>query len=185
MFKLNQQIFKHRTIHPLAAAFGHAFSCPAGCGNPFPGAERLGIHPGPVSRPAVGRPLGDVDLLVQPQKFPEAVRLLLDFGYQPGSRHPRYGYDRKSSYTPYELAFTNAAGVSIDLHRHIFPTYWSQAAFPIDMDVVWDSRQPFTDWGGNVLERLSPELNFLHLITHIPAMVCWIRIRNPIGILFV
>jgi len=113
------------------------------------------------------RPLGDIDLLVQAQKFPDAVRLLLELGYQPGSKHPNYGYDRKSIYTPKELAFTNAAGVSIDLHRHIFPTFWSQAAFPIDMDVVWNSCQPFTDWGGNSLQRLSPELNFLHLITHI------------------
>ncbi|PKN88639.1 MAG: hypothetical protein CVU46_00080 [Chloroflexi bacterium HGW-Chloroflexi-8] len=117
--------------------------------------------------PSIGRPLGDVDLLVQPQKFSKAVRLILNLGYQPGSKHSNYGYDRKSSYTPKELAFYNAAGVSIDLHSHIFPTFWSQAAYPMDMDVVWESRQLFTDWGGNSLERLSAELNFLHLITHI------------------
>ena len=117
--------------------------------------------------PTVGRPMGDIDLLVQPHKFPDAVQLLTDLGYTQGANKPRTKYDPNSSPLPYELDFYNATGVSIDLHRHIFPTYWSTSAFSIDMDAVWKSRQPFTDWSGNTLERLSPELNFLHLIMHI------------------
>ena len=111
--------------------------------------------------------MADIDLLVQPDKFPDAVQLLINLGYQPGSINPRVGYGSNSNPLPFELDFYNVAGVSIDLHRHIFPTYWSTFAFSIDMDAVWESRQPFTDWSGNTLERLSPELNFLHLIMHI------------------
>ncbi len=111
--------------------------------------------------------MGDIDLLVQPHKFPAAVQLLIGLGYTPGANKLQAGYDPNSNTLPFELDFYNAAGVSIDLHRHIFPTYWSTFAFSINMDVVWESPQAFTDWSGNTLERLSPELNLLHLIMHI------------------
>lgn len=117
--------------------------------------------------PTVGRPMGDIDLLVKPQDFSNAVKLLFDLGYKANSKYPNYGFDKGSSHLPEELAFANAVGVAIDLHQHIFPTFWSKTAYPIDMDVVWNSRQPYKDWCGDTLERLSPELNFLHLISHI------------------
>jgi hypothetical protein len=145
----------------------HLFSALRTAGIPFLVLKGWALMPDLYPDPNEPRSMGDIDLLVQPRDFTSAVNLLHDLGYRPNSLHPRYGLDHGSSQLPPELSFGNDAQVSIDLHSHIYPAFWSQTAFPIDMDIVWQSAQPFTDWYGNELLRLSPELTFLHLLTHI------------------
>ena len=105
------------------------------------------------------RPFGDVDILIHPEAFVDTTSILTEQGFT--------AKNSPSSHIPLEITFSHPAGVQIDLHTHILTLAWWHTAFPIDLQTIWRSAQPYQDSTGLELQRLSPEVTFLHLCLHL------------------
>ncbi len=88
---------------------------------------------------------------------------LVRAGSQPAHPNPQ----SSPGHIPLEITFSHPAGVHIDLHTHLLTLAWWQTAFPLDLNHVWHTSQPYQDSTGLELQRLSPEVTFLHLCLHL------------------
>ncbi|PKO04165.1 MAG: hypothetical protein CVU41_18355 [Chloroflexi bacterium HGW-Chloroflexi-3] len=97
-----------------------------------------------------------------------AVRAASNPAIRAGS-NPAVRAGSKPAHTPIplEITFSHPAGIHIDLHTHLLTLAWWQPAFPIDLDYIWHTAQPYQDSTGHQLLRLSPEITFLHLCLHL------------------
>ena len=99
------------------------------------------------------RPLGDVDLMVDPSHKEMLKGLFLEAGYRPPITYPY-------------LLHKN--GMWIDIHTHILNLDRIQARrylFPEDLASMWNKAVPFFDDSDGVL-RLDPLDNFVALAAH-------------------
>ncbi|HBO34656.1 MAG TPA: hypothetical protein DD636_07990 [Anaerolineaceae bacterium] len=105
------------------------------------------------------RPFTDVDILINPADYAETFRVMEEQGFI-------VKRDTKGI-IPLEITFSHQVGVHIDLHTHILQLAWWHPAFPIELDEVWHTAQPYLDSTGLSLKRFSPEVTFLHLCLHL------------------
>jgi hypothetical protein len=112
------------------------------------------------------RPLGDIDLMVEPQHKERLKELLKESGYK--ALYPTY---------PDILCKTN---VLIDIHTHILNLERIQSRrylFPEDLAPMWERAVPFSD-GSDGLLRLDPYDNFIalgaHTLKHSYSRLIWL-----------
>ena len=112
------------------------------------------------------RPFSDVDILIHPKDFQAVTNVMAELGY---TVKPSVlaGFEPAPPHIPLEITFSHPAGIHIDLHTHILTLAWWQPAFSIDLHHIWQTAQPYQDSTGLQLQRLSPEVTFLHLCLHL------------------
>jgi len=139
------------------------------------------------------RPFGDVDILIHPEDYQIVTSILTDHNYttkssvragspplvragspplvrvgsEPAPAGSQPAPTITSSHIPLEITWVHPSSVHIDLHTHLLTLAWWQPAFPIDLDHVWHTAQPYPDSTSLQLLRLSPEVTFLHLCLHL------------------
>lgn len=119
------------------------------------------LYPDPANRP-----FSDVDILIHPKDFQAVTNVMAELGY---TVKPSVlaGLEPDPPHIPLEITFSHPAGIHIDLHTHILTLAWWQPAFSIDLCYIWQTAQPYQDSTGLQLQRLSPEVTFLHLCLHL------------------
>ena len=115
------------------------------------------LYPDPANRP-----LSDVDILIHPTDYQAVTACLTELGFTVLA-----GLEPAPPHIPLEITFSHPAGIHIDLHTHILTLAWWQPAFSIDLHHIWQTGQPYQDSTGLQLQRLSPEVTFLHLCLHL------------------
>jgi hypothetical protein len=121
------------------------------------------LYPDPTTRPFT-----DVDILIHPQDYPAVTAAMASLGFvHAGSKPVHLRSKPTSPHIPLEITFSHPAGIHIDLHTHLLTLAWWQPVFPIDLHHVWHTAQPYQDSTGLQLQRLSPEVTFLHLCLHL------------------
>ncbi|PKO09654.1 MAG: hypothetical protein CVU40_10195 [Chloroflexi bacterium HGW-Chloroflexi-2] len=119
------------------------------------------------------RPFSDIDILIHPADYHTVTTCMAELGYsvrvlvRAGSKPAPSGSKPAHPHIPLEITFSHPAGIHIDLHTHLLTLAWWQPAFPIDLDHIWHTAQPYPDSTGLQLQRLSPEVTFLHLCLHL------------------
>jgi hypothetical protein len=126
------------------------------------------------------RPFSDVDILIHSTDYQAVTACLTDLGYtakpyvragskpaHTDSKPAHTGSKPAPTHIPLEITFSHPAGIHIDLHTHILTLAWWQPAFSIDLRNIWHTAQPYQDSTGLQLQRLSPEVTFLHLCLHL------------------
>ncbi len=146
--------------------------------------EQAGIRIIPLKGPVLAlmvygnlvlRQGGDLDLLVDPTRFWEAERILLDAGYtrleprfelSPAQTAAHFKTDHHSVYRH------SARGFEVELHWR-----WTQNAllFPLSFEETWQKRIPLTI-GGLTLAALPVEDLLLYLCVH-GAVSEWCRLK--------
>jgi hypothetical protein len=123
------------------------------------------------------RPMADIDLLVHPDTFLAAVKVIRALGYSVCEKDQyekiTWFEDLPRSYWPKELSFSSPNSMVIELHQALI-TSWFQPAFPIDMQNIWkrSSSLSSTDQTLPSTERiwrrfLSPYDMLAHLCLHL------------------
>lgn len=106
------------------------------------------------------RPLGDLDILVQPADLPRARAALGELGFaqadEPGYENAHHPYHDP----PY---YRKAVGGAICLELHW--RLWASHFFQLETDALWRRAVP-TQLHGATLSILSPEDTLLHLAIH-------------------
>jgi hypothetical protein len=122
------------------------------------------LYPDPATRP-----FSDVDILIHPEDFQSVTNIMAELGYtvRAGSKPTHLRSKPTSPHIPLEITFSHPAGIHIDLHTHLLTLAWWQPAFSIDLHHIWRTAQPYQDSTGLQLQRLSPEVTFLHLCLHL------------------
>lgn len=105
------------------------------------------------------RTFGDIDVLVPPGGFDEAVAALLAAGHRRRFPQPRPGFDRRYSKG---TSFISAGGYEIDLHRT-----FTMGPFGLRLSLapLWERHADFP-LGGRTLRALGAEERFLHACYH-------------------
>lgn len=105
------------------------------------------------------RMFGDVDLLVRPEAFDDAVSCLKDQGHLRVHPQPRAGFDRRFGKG---TSFRTRDGLEIDLHRS-----FTMGPFGVRLDIeaLWERHDSFT-LAGHSLSALATEERFLHSCYH-------------------
>jgi hypothetical protein len=120
-----------------------------------PGIARLYPHPGQ-------RVFSDIDVLVPPERFDEALQALADLGFEEpvDIRQVREVVGRRCREA---INLATAAGGSIDLHHHLPPWLWGRG---IDACAVVDAASPVRA-GSVELRCASAEHNLLVAALHV------------------
>jgi len=116
--------------------------------------------------PSIGaRPMGDLDLVIQPGELENVEAILQEFGYRPqghGTRpreyHLRYGGEM--SYGPPK------SWPAIDLHWHVIFGEWMRWTTAVRDEDFWSRAQPVTIDGVTV-QQLALKDSILHQIAHV------------------
>jgi hypothetical protein len=103
------------------------------------------------------REMRDLDLLVRPADAARAAGLLVEYGYRPAC-----GTDRRFFRSGRELPLTSPAGVAIDLHWALAPSYFCHA---LDMDGIW-TRLAAVRVAGRAVPSLGNEDLLIFLCIH-------------------
>jgi hypothetical protein len=128
--------------------------------------ERAGIQVVPFKGPAIAwslydspalREMSDLDLLVRPADARRAVDLLVASGCQ-----PEYSTDFRFFRSGRELPLTSSAGVALDLHWALAPSWFCHA---LDLDRFW-SRLVTVSIAGRPIRNLAPEDLLVFLCVH-------------------
>jgi hypothetical protein len=118
------------------------------------------------------RPMSDLDVCVRPERFADAVTLLLAGGfrrYDPEAPDREPPAESALGFAPHATSFANDAGVELDLHCHVLMCAgWDGAD-----DGFWADAQPFRLADRSVL-TLDPADHLLHACLH--GIV-----RNPVS----
>jgi hypothetical protein len=106
------------------------------------------------------RPLGDLDVLVQPADLPRARATLAELGFAQANEP---GYE--NAYHPYHDPpyYRSAASGSICLELHW--GLWASHFFQLEIDALWQRAVP-AQLHGSAVSILSPEDTLLHLAIH-------------------
>jgi len=104
------------------------------------------------------RKYGDLDLLVRPGDFSEAVRILLEKGYQPCKWDSRKA---ASSFDKYNWGFRSPLGVAVELHRNLA----GFSRFCVDPDALFRASVLF-NFGSTEARGLGTEDLLAHLCLH-------------------
>jgi hypothetical protein len=87
------------------------------------------------------RSMADIDILVQPDEFLLAIKILQQCGFRASSQDISRTIARleklPKSYWPKDLSFINHYGMVIELHQNLIIP-WFLLAFPLDIDAIWD-----------------------------------------------
>jgi hypothetical protein len=100
------------------------------------------------------RSFSDIDLLVAPQDYDDALALLSAHGNRRRYLEPRQGFDRRFGKG---VCLKTPSGLEIDLHRTFVAGPFGLA---IDTDALFAKSTSFS-LGGRALEGLDPEARFL------------------------
>lgn len=118
------------------------------------------------------RPMADLDVCVRPERFADAVALLLAGGfrrYDPEAPDREPAAEAALGFAAHATSFINDAGVELDLHHHVLMCAgWNGAD-----DGLWADAQPFRLADRSVL-TLDPADHLLHVCLH--GIV-----RNPVS----
>jgi hypothetical protein len=91
------------------------------------------------------RSMADMDLLVRPADFLQAIGILYDCGFGDRSRDISFTLARlqklPTRYWPKDLILDNGQGVVIELHQNLISP-WFLPAFPMDIDSIWERSIP-------------------------------------------
>jgi hypothetical protein len=127
---------------------------------------RAGIDAVPFKGPAIAWPLyespalremNDLDLLVHPHDLPRAIQLLVSAGYR-----GQHSLDPRFSRSGRELALTSPAGLAVDLHWSLAPSYFCHA---LDLDRFWSRLVPVSI-AGHAFHTLAPGDLLIFLCVH-------------------
>ena len=115
-----------------------------------------------MGRGVTERPFCDIDVLVQPELFGRATRLLRSWGYEERlqSHQPWPFFDR---YCREAVNFRSAEGGSIDLHHHIPPWYWGRE---LDIGELIAASKPVSLYG-QVVPVVRPAHNLVIVALHL------------------
>ena len=105
------------------------------------------------------RCFADIDLLVPPLRFDDAVAALVAAGLRRRFPEPRPGFDRRFSKG---ASFTTPRGYEIDLHRTFV---MGPFGLSVQLDDLWDGGTPL-EIGGLHPVALTTECRFLHACYH-------------------
>jgi hypothetical protein len=108
------------------------------------------------------RPMGDLDLLIQPARFGEAVTCLLEAGWRSDEFAKPHRFDVRFGRA---ITLDNEAGDLVDLHAHAFHR---QIAWTAASGLLWADARPFAI-GGIEARTLSPEHHLILQIEHATA----------------
>ncbi|MFC4943920.1 nucleotidyltransferase family protein [Pseudonocardia sp. GCM10023141] len=105
------------------------------------------------------RSFNDLDLLLRPGDFDEAVRVLVGSGLVRTLAEPRPGFDQRFDKG---TTLRSPAGLELDLHRTFVLGPWGVL---VDMGTLWETGEEFAVSGG-VAVALSRPNRFLHACYH-------------------
>ena len=108
------------------------------------------------------RAMGDLDLLVRPERFADAMACLLDAGWRSETFARPRDFDIRFGRA---VGLVNHGGDLVDLHAHMFHKRvdWTAAT-----RLAWADVRPLTI-GGVAAKTLSPGLQLIHQIEHATA----------------
>ena len=115
-----------------------------------------------MGRSPSDRPFMDIDVVVAPARFSDALRLLRSTGYSE-SPLTMQTWDSFNLYCREAVNLRNEDGGSIDLHHRISPWYWSKG---ITFDLLQRDAIPVTMYGEH-FTAVSPIHNLLITALHI------------------
>lgn len=101
----------------------------------------------------------DLDILVRPNDFDRAVRVLVGAGFVRTLAEPRPGFDRRFDKG---TTLANPGRYQLDLHRTFVLGPWGML---VDLDALWDGGQDF-NVAGRRLRALTRRNRFLHACYH-------------------
>jgi hypothetical protein len=91
------------------------------------------------------RIMADIDILVHPEEFLLAIKILGKCGFQASSQDINKTIARLEKlpkiYWPKDLGFINQSGRVIELHQNLIIP-WFLLAFPLDIDAIWERSIP-------------------------------------------
>jgi hypothetical protein len=105
------------------------------------------------------RSFGDNDLLIPPDRYPRALHLLREQGYQRSVLPTSEAFDRRFGKG---ATLCGRAGDEVDLHRTLV---FGTVGLIIDVDDLFETAVPF-ELGGRELNALGPEARLLHAAYH-------------------
>ena len=105
------------------------------------------------------RSFGDVDLLIRPGQYDDAVRVLVAVGHQRRFPEPRPGFDRRFGKGS---CLVGPDGHEIDLHRTLA---MGPFGLRVDLADLWRRSSTF-ELAGHPFHALGPEERFLHACFH-------------------
>jgi len=111
------------------------------------------------------RPMNDVDLLIHPQDRQRIMPILERNGYQFKPWPQRKFHPYNISITS-EIDFIAKTGTVFDLHWDLISFEWVRLMTRLDLEALWQSAQPFTINGIQVLQ-LSPYDTLIHICLHL------------------
>jgi hypothetical protein len=105
------------------------------------------------------RSYGDVDVLIRPGSFDEALRCLESMGHHRRYPQPRPGFDRRFTKS---VTMVHPEGIEIDVHRTV-----AEGGFGarVELEVLWESSASFVVGGVEAL-ALGPDERLLHACYH-------------------
>jgi hypothetical protein len=119
------------------------------------------------------RRMGDIDLLVRHEQFPQVADCLLTLGWQPQQKDDSHLLptilqgDVPAQDQIGEWSFVSEAGDILDLHWHLVPAIWLRPDFDFTMSEIWEESVPLdkAEWPG--ARTLSPEHTLAYLCLHL------------------
>ena len=106
------------------------------------------------------RTMGDVDLLLPPEKITASEQALVNDGFQKKEPQPGFDYDKHIHSAP---LFHAERKIWIELHRSLLPTRFpSSQESPLNLDAIKMNIQQ-TNFGPHVVHRFRPEFELLYL----------------------
>lgn len=128
------------------------------------------------------RPMGDIDILVCPEDYLPAARLLLEQGFrlilESGFQNLSELENLAAELQPGELAFKGPQGLAIDLHQNPVTFHWFSPAYALNIPGIWersillsDEQRNQKEFGNGLWKRIFSEYDTLgylclHLALH-------------------
>lgn len=116
------------------------------------------------------RPMGDLDLVIPPDRLEETEAILQDFGYRNQLQSP--GYRSREFLLRYggELAYAPPrAWPLVELHWQVLFGEWMRRATAVRDEDFW-SRAELVTIDGMTVRQLTPEDSVLHQIGHVAVL---------------